>query len=70
MKISTWNDEELNEELTEVLEDMARQYLSDVDGNIMTHDFMIAGEGCLDILASLGKFETDDGIHYTWVEDA
>ena len=59
----------LNDELIETLEDMARQYLSDIDGNIMTHDFMIAGERCLDVLTSLGRVKTDDEIHYTWVEE-
>lgn len=57
------------EKLTDVAEYMARQYLTDVDDNIMTHDFMITGEMCLSILLELGKIETDDGIHYTWTEE-
>lgn len=69
MDISFWNDEDLSEELREILEAMALQYLSDVDGEVMTHDFMIAGERCLDILESLGRVKTDDGIHYTWIKE-
>ena len=57
------------EKLTDVAEYMARQYLTDVDDNIMTHDFMITGEMCLSILLELGKIETDDGIHYTLYMD-
>ena len=60
---------DMGEKLTDVAEYMARQYLTDVDDNIMTHDFMIAGEMCLSILLELGKIETDDGIHYTLYMD-
>ena len=70
MDISSWNDEELAEELTEILEGMALQYLSDVDGNIMTHDFMEAGERCLNILLQLGKVRTRDDIYFTWTAEA
>jgi hypothetical protein len=69
MDIKTWNDEELADELTGALEYMALQYLSDVDGEVMNHDCMIAGERCLEILEALGKVKTEDGIHYTWVEE-
>ena len=54
-------------ELIEVMGSMALQYLSDVDGDIMTHD-MVAGERCLDVLLRLGKVKTDDGVHYTWIK--
>ena len=57
------------EDILDALEGMALQYLSDVDGNIMTHDFMIAGENCLDVLQRLGKVKSDDGVSYTFVDD-
>ena len=66
--ISNWNEEELNEELRIALQHMALQYLSDVDGIVMTHDFTIAGKKCLEILEALGEVETSDGVHYTWKE--
>jgi len=48
--IALWSDEELLNELRVALQYMALQYLSDIDGEIMTHDFMIAGEKCLGLL--------------------
>lgn len=66
--ISLWSDEELSNELRVALQYMALQYLSDIDGEMMTHDFMIAGEKCLGLLEALGKVKTSDGVHYTWKE--
>ena len=60
MDISTWNDEELVEELIEILEYMVRQYLPEIDGKIINHDRTIAGEKSLALLEALGRVETPD----------
>lgn len=55
-------------EVVEALEGMANQYLMDIDGNVMTHDFMVAGERCLDVLYRAGIVKTKDRIHYYMID--
>lgn len=57
------------EELIVTLEDMALQYLSDIDGIKLSHDFMIAGENCLNILERLGKVKSIDKVTYVFIND-
>ena len=57
------------EKIVEALRSMADQYLSDIDGDRMTHDFMNAGEECLSVLHKLSLVETSDDISYFWVDE-
>ena len=76
MNVSTWSDEDLVEELTKIIEDMVRQYLTTTDGEIIkqqvlpcAYEEMEAGERSLVILEALGKVETPNFIHYTWAKE-
>ena len=58
-------------DLIEALTFMAEQYLATTEkADILTHNFMTAGECCLSVLERLNFVETDDGVYYRWTKES
>ena len=51
-------------EAIDALLSMAEQYLYERDKRMFTHDFMVAGEHCLDILERAGLMEKVNAAYY------
>ena len=64
------NENKEVQRLLETLKDMALQHLlSDIDSNIMSHDFISSNENCLELLKEYGIVKTDDDIYFEEIKD-
>ena len=52
------------DEILDALLSMAEQYLYERDKQMFTHDFMVAGETCLDVLERAGLMEKVNAAYY------
>jgi hypothetical protein len=52
------------DEVLDALLSMAEQYLYERDRDMYTHDFMCAGEDCLDVLERAGLMEKVNAAYY------
>ena len=56
------------DELLDALLSMAEQYLYDSKKEMFTHDFMCAGEHCLDVLERVGLLKQVNAAYYKYKE--